>query len=145
MSNPYHAPQYNFAGPQPSREVQAPAIALIVVSSIALVIGSLSLIADVFFLLSGFVDQLEANNRGPISEHVQIAVRMGWGILLIVASAFVLYGAIKMKNLRDYGIARAAAIVAMIPMLGPCCILGIPFGIWALVVLLKPEVRQSFS
>ena len=36
-----------------------------------------------------------------------------------------------MRNLKNYGQARAAAVVAMIPLLGPCCLLGIPFGIWA--------------
>jgi hypothetical protein len=30
-------------------------------------------------------------------------------------------------------------------MLGPCCIVGIPFGIWAIVVLSKPEVKRAFE
>jgi hypothetical protein len=37
------------------------------------------------------------------------------------------------------------SIVAMVPCLGPCCIVGIPIGIWALVVLMKPEVKAAFT
>jgi hypothetical protein len=35
-------------------------------------------------------------------------------------------------------------VVAMVPCLSPCCILGLPLGIWALIVLMKPEVKSSF-
>jgi hypothetical protein len=35
--------------------------------------------------------------------------------------------------------------MALIPCLGPCYILGIPAGIWALVVLARPEVREAFD
>jgi hypothetical protein len=50
-----------------------------------------------------------------------------------------------MQSLRSYGFAFAAAILAMIPCLTPCCVLGLPFGIWALVVLNKPEVKSQFT
>jgi len=49
-----------------------------------------------------------------------------------------------MRNLKKYEIARAATIVAMVPLLGPCCIVGIPFGIWAFMALGKPGVRNAF-
>jgi hypothetical protein len=38
-----------------------------------------------------------------------------------------------------------AAILAMIPCLSSCCIVGLPLGIWALVVLSKPEVKSEFD
>lgn len=50
-----------------------------------------------------------------------------------------------MKSLENYGFAMAASIIALIPCMGPCCILGIPFGIWSLVVLSDPVVRSSFK
>ena len=65
-------------------------------------------------------------------------------ILAVVVSAVVLFGALKMMRLQNYGWAMAAAILAVIPCLSPCCCLGIPFGIWALVVLSKPEVKAAF-
>jgi hypothetical protein len=50
-----------------------------------------------------------------------------------------------MKNLTRHGLALAAAIVAMVPCVSPCCWLGLPIGIWAVVVLSKPEVKSHFN
>lgn len=133
MSNPYLAP----ANSSPTQshhgdEVKAPAIALMVVSILALVLGSAGLIFDVFLIAVQGVTTIE------------IIVRSLWGVLLLISAAFVLFGAIKMKNKTDYGVAKAAAIVAIIPFVGPCCLIGIPFGIWAVVVLSKPHVKAAF-
>ena len=144
MSNPYKPP----IGQHQDRGVQAlvqwPAIALIVVSIFAIGCGVLALAGDVALIATGALERLEEQNRGPISKYTQITVRTIWGVVLVIASSYVLYGAIQMKNLKNYGTARAAAMVAMIPLLGPCCILGIPFGIWAFVTLGKPEVQSEF-
>jgi hypothetical protein len=32
----------------------------------------------------------------------------------------------------------------MIPCTGPCCIVSLPLGIWALVVLMSPDVKAAF-
>jgi hypothetical protein len=144
MSNPYQAPVRLDQNPPAQTRLRGPAIALIVVSAFALVLGSLALLFDVYLLASGTAERLEANNAGPVSEHTQIIVRSIWGALLIVASAFVLYGAMQMLSLKNYKTARMAAVVAMIPMVGPCCFIGIPFGIWAFVALGDPNVRSAF-
>jgi hypothetical protein len=39
----------------------------------------------------------------------------------------------------------AASIVAMIPCVSPCCCIGLPVGIWALVVLSKGDVKDHFN
>lgn len=144
MSNPYESPVLNHEDRNASAIVQGPAIALIVVSSVAVLLGLLALGLDIVLIAVGAIERLEAMNEGPISEYAQIAIRSIWGIVLVIASSFVLYGAIHMRNLKKYEIARAAAIVAMVPLLGPCCIVGIPFGIWAFMALGKPEVRNAF-
>ncbi len=144
MSNPYEAPAQVPQDRDVRTLVNGPAIALIIVSVIAIVLGSLALILDIVLIVTGIVERMEEVNDGPISEYTQITIRSIWGLVLLVTSSFVLYGAIQMYALKKYGTARAAAIVAMIPLLGPCCFLGIPFGIWALVVLGKPGVRQVF-
>ena len=33
----------------------------------------------------------------------------------------------------------------MVPCISPCCLLGLPFGIWALSVLNKPHVQAAFK
>ena len=50
-----------------------------------------------------------------------------------------------MKSLTSYGGAMTGAILAVIPCFSPCCIVGIPIGIWALVVLNDPVVKKGFS
>jgi hypothetical protein len=74
-----------------------------------------------------------------------VVVRLVWGCAIFVASGYVFFGALQMKGLVHYTHAKTAAIVACIPCLGPCCLLGIPFGAWALVVLGKPVVQKSFE
>jgi len=145
MSNPYSSPEPELPSNNPRGEVTAPAVALMIVAGIAIAIGLLSLAVDLFLLLSGFVDMLEENNDGPVSKHTSIIIRSVWGLILVVASSYVFNGAIKMKNLQNNTTAKTAAIVALIPCLGPCCVLGIPFGIWALVVLSRPHVKDAFG
>ena len=65
-------------------------------------------------------------------------------LVVVALNGFVLFGAIKMLRLQSYGLAVAAAIIAMLPC-QCCCVLGLPFGIWALVVLNKPEVKSHFG
>ncbi|MBE0539866.1 MAG: DUF4339 domain-containing protein [Verrucomicrobia bacterium] len=66
------------------------------------------------------------------------------GIIGLVVAGLILFGALKMKKLESYGWAMTSSILAMIPCISPCCLLGLPIGIWALVVLAKPEVKSSF-
>ena len=67
------------------------------------------------------------------------------GLISLAVGAFILVGAFKMMKLRSYGMAVAASIIAMIPCVSPCCCLGLPFGIWALVVLSRREVKSAFE
>ena len=142
MANPYQPPgEHDISSGQ---LIQAPATALMVVSSIAIVAGVFGLILDLILIVTGVVGKLEAVNEGPISEYAQIAIRATWGLILVIASSYVLFGSNKMRNLTDYSAARNASIIAMVPMIGPCCILGIPFGIWAFITLRKPGVEEQF-
>lgn len=145
MTNPYEPPVKRHDDRNVRDLVGGPALALIIVSLIALGCGGLGLLMDLVLLATGVVARLEVANRGPVSEYTLITIRTLWGVVLIIASSFVLYGAIQMRNLKNFEIARAAAVVAVVPFLGPCCILGIPFGIWALMTLVTPGVRSAFQ
>jgi len=71
-------------------------------------------------------------------------VGMVFAVIGILTSVLIFVGGLKMKKLESYGFAMAASIIAMIPCISPCCFLGLPVGIWALVVLAKPEVKSAF-
>jgi predicted Ser/Thr protein kinase len=69
-------------------------------------------------------------------------------ILSLLATPFVLcslniYAALKMIRLEAYGAAIAASIFAM--LVAPGSLIGFPIGIWSLVVLARPEVREAFQ
>jgi hypothetical protein len=65
-------------------------------------------------------------------------------VIGILVSGLILFGGLKMKKLESYGLAMAVSIIAMIPCFSPCCVIGLPIGIWAVVVLSKPEVKSAF-
>jgi hypothetical protein len=62
-----------------------------------------------------------------------------------IVGVVVLLGAAKMQKLESYQFALTASIMAMVPCISPCCLFGLPLGIWALVVLNKPEVKSHFG
>lgn len=73
--------------------------------------------------------------------------QMLWPMLIIAANGFILFAATKMKNFEAYNLSMAAAVIATIPCCfnGCCCITSMPAGIFALVLLMKPEVKASFT
>ncbi len=69
-------------------------------------------------------------------------------VLFLLATPFVLcglniYAALRMMRLEAYGAALAASIFAMLAY--PGNVIGLPIGIWSLVVLARPEVREAFQ
>jgi tetratricopeptide (TPR) repeat protein len=67
---------------------------------------------------------------------------VGIGIILVM-SAVILFGALRMKNADSYGWVIAAAVAAM--LIGPGNLIGVPIGIWALSELFRPGVREAFG
>ncbi|MEE9392669.1 MAG: hypothetical protein V3W41_09210 [Planctomycetota bacterium] len=67
------------------------------------------------------------------------------GLLSLAICGLVIFGAMKMMKAESFGLSMAGAILAMIPCLSPCCCLGIPLGIWALMVMNKAEVKEAFA
>ena len=67
-------------------------------------------------------------------------------VIGLAFSGLTIFGALQMRNLKSFGLAMTAAILVMLPCASSaCCCIGIPIGIWALVVLNKPEVKSAFS
>jgi tRNA A-37 threonylcarbamoyl transferase component Bud32 len=60
-----------------------------------------------------------------------------------VAATSLIVGGMRMLKLRSYASAVTAAVLAMVPW-SPAWLIGLPFGIIALVVLRKPEVQAAF-
>ncbi len=148
--NPYAAPympsSFSPYGPPPGESLRGPGIALIAISSLWLLILGGMVLFNVFLLVSGvpeeMVDDLSAIE---ISKEVQVTVRMCFGLFLMSLHGVVLWGGISMLRVKNFPIAYTAAILSVIPCCSGCYFIGIPFGIWALVVLNRPDVKGSFQ
>jgi hypothetical protein len=139
--NPYQspmAPMYARADVSAAQRVAGPATALIVTAVLGLIQNGFGLIL--------LVAMTSANGRfGPPNQNFEdmLPAVFVTGISL-PGGIVMLFAAMKMKKLESYGLAMTGAIVGMIPYLSPCCPLGLPFGIWALVVLSNGSVRAAF-
>jgi predicted Ser/Thr protein kinase len=93
---------------------------------------------------------VSANTPAPAFPPLFAVVGVGLFEILIllfgglVSGPLIILGASNMLNLRSRSLAVTGAILAMIPCT-PCFIIGLPVGIWALVVLMDPEVREAFA
>lgn len=125
-----------------SRQVSGPAIGLLVTGIIGAFFAGVGLIASIVGMgIAPFIREEIPDRYAEIWEGSVGAVG---SIVEIIVAAFIIYAALKMRELRQWELSLAASIVAMIPCISPCCILGLPIGIWALVVLLRPEVKDAF-
>ena len=120
--------------------VKLPAIGLIFV-------GVFDLIVSLVFLLSGDYFEEMARHEFPDQDWSALAGSGAATVALTVVglaiAVLVVVGGAQMLKVKSWGLALTAAILTMIPCFGPCCGLFLPLGIWALVVLLKPEVKQA--
>lgn len=143
------------------RRVQLPAMFLMIV-------GGLNLLVTLYFVVNGLYTALtpaerlaesqatvarmlgakeEVDKKTPaeIKNQGILVSAVGAGLTFVCALLSIL-GGWRMYTLRSYGLSVVGAVAAAIPCLSgsACCGLGEGVGLWALVVLLKPEVRDAF-
>ncbi|MCS7089487.1 MAG: DUF4339 domain-containing protein [Verrucomicrobiota bacterium] len=125
--------------------VYGPAVGLLVTAGF----GALANVLAVFWYVMGmpFVDwHGEANARlAEAVSRLSSSLGIMSAVLGLGVAALVAYGAVEMMKLRSFGWAMAASILAIVPCTSPCCLLGVPIGIWALMVLYRPEVQVAFG
>jgi len=128
--------------------VSGPATALLVTGIVCLILSILGLIAN----LTGAGFQPPPGEIPPEMEqffeamkHFQGPVAVVTSILSIAISGLIMYAGQRMRLLRSYTLVVTAAILAIVPCISPCCCIGIPVGIWVLVILFKPEVKAAFQ
>jgi hypothetical protein len=143
--NPYQSPtELPVDATRAKSAVLIPAIVLLVLASLSIfndLVSGVIIVIDVVRIA-----QLNSGREQmPLDAIVMLTFFVAACVLYFLSHVLVFYGAIQMLRFRSPGIARAAAIVAVIPICSPLYVLGIPFGIWALIVLSKPEVQAAFE
>ena len=133
--------------------VKGPAIALIVNAILNLLLSIWGLIrliflhpnVDVFSSMPQFNDPQTQQSLQQMMQLIYGPIGIVSNVIGLSLSVLVLVGALRMQELRNYSFVFVASILAMVPCVTPCCVLGLPFGIWALVVLNRLEVKSQFS
>jgi hypothetical protein len=135
----------------------APGICLIVVGILNLLLAGLLIVSGLQVQemsdqeLTELIDQSghrEILTKGVTIEDVRTMVRMsfGMGVVGVLASVVTIVAGMNMRLVKSYRVAVIGAILAAIP--GVSCLafvgIGIAAGIWAIVVLVQPDVKNAF-
>lgn len=122
----------------PRADVWLPATFLMIVGVIngllALVILVLSITGASLQMLGGYAPEALMGGTTALLN----------GAVGLALSGLIVFGGIKMKSLESWALVLVACVAAMIPCTSPCYILGIPAGIWAMMIIFSPEVKSAF-
>jgi hypothetical protein len=131
--NPYSSP--DAAGtPAPSNRLFIPALILLVVATLSALYTAMSMM-------------MMLSPEGPFSGddgaflRSTIVITYSTSILCSIVCAA---GAIAMIRYRPKWLAWTGAVVALVPLFGPCLGLSIPLGIWAILALRSSDVNARF-
>jgi predicted Zn finger-like uncharacterized protein len=83
-----------------------------------------------------WIREFQKSSRGPTA--------LIGGVIGVVYCGIIIFASIQMLNMRMWGFSLAGSIMSMINCFNCCCILGLPFGIWATIVLSDQEVKNAF-
>jgi hypothetical protein len=146
-ANPYASPAFApLQSPDPRQRVQskvlAPAVALIVV-------GVAGLAVSIFNFAFSFTEPMIDPNAPKIIQDMQAGatgplVSVIQGIFCLLNS-FLILGGVQMARFRTWGLALAASVAAMVNFGTCCCVVGLPVGIWSIVVLMSEDVKLAFA
>lgn len=129
-----------------SNKVKVPAIGLIIVGALNFGLGLLTVLSGLL-RLTGIIseDKIPTNEVEKIGYLVGTFGGYAIAFIGLIVAPIIIYGAIQMMNGKSYKLAKTSAILAIIPLISCCFVVGIPVGIWALVVLNKSEVKAFFN
>jgi hypothetical protein len=171
-SNPYQSPsdfnqgsQFNSAAPSPDirNKINAPATGLLVYGILSCVLAFFAVASSALHMagmnpltksqaedMEKLKDQMGAEQAefmeqinkisnltsGPIGL-VTNGIVLAIGILTIVTSS-------KLKRFEGHTMGIVVSALACIPCTSGCCFVGIPIGVWAIVVLMDSNVKAAF-
>lgn len=83
-----------------------------------------------------WVNEMARGAHGPVAAVTQT--------VFIILNALIIAGGVAMIRVKGWGLGLTATIIAMINFGSFCCIIGLPIGIWSLVILLQGDVKHEF-
>lgn len=148
QAEPAHDRDYDDEFRRPSRavldEISNVSTALFISGILNTCLAVCGIGLNVFTTVVGVADGGNGNQPDAMINMFSGAVGIVQGIVGVLFGALMIVGALKMKRLESHSLAMMSAILTVVPCTG-CCLWGLPIGIWALVVLNKPEVKAAFE
>lgn len=120
------------------RKLRGPAMGLLLLSAMTVPYVLLIPLLPVIFLILPINVPLDAIVPLQIISTLALCV-------MSVSNCFILVGAWNMRQGTKYKLAYLAAVLSCIPVLAASGYLGIPLGIWALLVLRRRDVKDAFA
>ncbi len=129
-------------------KVKAPAIALMVTAGLGIVMIFFGIVMR-FLGMAGDTSQLEGmEGMEPLIAVLEVTSSMSYMVVTstigLCVAGLIIFAAMKMMKLEMWGLCLGVSIAAAIPCISPCCCVGLPIGIWAVIVLLNDDVKQAF-
>lgn len=129
----------------PLRNLKAPATGLIVAGCLNGVTAFLTLLGGIFRLTGGLGNEsLPTDRPERIGFFIGTIGTYSIALISLLLAPVIVYGAVQLMQGRKPGLARIASILAIVPLTSCCFVVGAPFGIWAMIVLSKPEIKELF-
>jgi hypothetical protein len=123
-----------------------------------IVIGILGVLMSIGLLIWTAIFGVESNpfaerllSGGEMSDAMRAGQKAGYFGALVVGigwAAFIAFAGVKLRRLESWGLVLTGVILSLLPCCGtqfPLCLLSLPVGIWALVVICRADVKSQFS
>jgi predicted Zn finger-like uncharacterized protein len=130
--------------------VYLPGLLLTIAGYVGIGINALFIVLNLFNAVNTLISSTQASMQGPpgrssgpnvfvilVAVCIQAGITAAWG-------GTVVRGGQSLSSMNNYPMAMIGCIVACVPCsLG--CFLGLPIGIWGLVVLCQKDVKRAFG
>jgi hypothetical protein len=131
-------------------KVNGPGIALMVLGGLSILtnlamtaVRGIGLVTNVMSLLSsGYADT---------GMWIALFTSSGWQVLMslvgIIGSVMLVVAGTRLRGLKSAPLVYAGSIMGMLPCCvgAPCCCIGLPIGIWAIVTMQDEQVKAAFT
>jgi hypothetical protein len=128
----------------PSTDTLVPAVCIYLVVGLSVPV----MLAIILHTAMQPVDPARLPPPGHERDAFLVGRRIGQFLLaamFMVCYGMELIGAYHLHAHRSRTLALIGAMLCCVPCLSPCLVMGIPFGIWALVVLNMGDVKEQFG
>ena len=145
-NNPFQSPLASSSGGPPNSDyalnkVKPFALTLMITMGVMMLLVVLGIVLNLLGM--GLAAQAQDDPNMAMAM-MQGTVGLISSVVGLAIGGFIIFACTKMMKLESHGMAFTATILAMIPCISPCCLLGLPLGIWGIMILNDPQVKASF-